>query len=135
MTTAPAPRGGLDVLIVDDSRVDGELLPLLLLDRGIQAGFRHAWHAASMREALLQRAPDLILSDVNMPGFGGVQAHGLHRELAPDARFCFLSDSLDGLPDLPQADGLLRKDAISALVANIDDWFGERARTTASLAD
>lgn len=123
-----SPSALLDVLIVDDSSVDAELLPLLLQDRGIAALFRHAADAAAMRKALMQATPDLILSDVNMPGFGGERAYALRCELAPQALFCFVTDSLDGLPPLPDADGLLRKDAIDRLVARIDAWFGTRAR-------
>lgn len=126
--TAASQSTLLDVLIVDDSGVDAELLPLLLHDRGIHARYRHVADAAAMRSALLQATPDLILSDVNMPGFGGEQAHALSREMAPGVRFCFLSDSLDDLPPLPDADGLLRKDAIDGLVARIVTWFGLRAR-------
>ena len=123
MTKAATPAL-LDVLIVDDSAIDAELLPLLLHDRGVAARFRHAHDAVSMRTALQSASPHLILSDVNMPGFGGAQAFALRCELAPQARFCFVSDDTASAIGLPKADGLVRKDAIDHLVTRIADWFG-----------
>ena len=44
--------------------------------------------------------------------------------VAPQARFCFVSDDTASAIGLPKADGLLRKDAIDHLVTRIADWFG-----------
>ena len=119
----------LRILIIDDSAVDAKLLPLLLRDRGVEACFTHASNEVSVRAALSDGTmPDLILSDVNMPGFGGDRAFALRCELAPHVRFCFLSDSIDTSPALPAADAVLRKDQIDALIAQLHAWFGERAR-------
>jgi diguanylate cyclase (GGDEF)-like protein/PAS domain S-box-containing protein len=48
----------------------------------------------SFEQALREFAPDVILSDFSMPGFDGMAALALARELAPDTPFIFVSGTI-----------------------------------------
>lgn len=113
----------LRIVIVDDSATDAELLQLLLHDRGVRAQFAHAKNAEQLRALLQDGTPDVVVSDIHMPGFGGHQAHALVAQWQPHARFCFMSDAADHAEDLPPSDALLRKDQIDELGALLDAWF------------
>lgn len=118
----------LQVLIVDDSTVDAELLQLLLQDSGVRAHYRHCKNDEQMRAALRTHKPDVVLSDLNMPGFGGLQAYAIACELAPGVPFCLMSDAPDASVTPAQVDALLRKDEIGRLVGLLEGWFGARVR-------
>lgn len=121
--TSSAARAELRLLIVDDSATDAELLQLLLHDRGMPVQCAHAKNAEQLRALLEAGEPDVVISDINMPGFGGAQAHALVRQLRPRARFCFMSDAPDYANDLPDNDGVLRKDQIDELIALLEHWL------------
>jgi len=84
----------LKVLLVEDSPEDAELV-LLELRRG---GFRveHARVAAAepMADALAGRAWDLVLSDYQMPGFGGMAALRLLQASGLDLPFILVSGAI-----------------------------------------
>ena len=63
-----------------------------------RAGHRIAHHIVDSEQAyvsaLREFAPDVILSDFSMPGFDGMAALGLARELSPETPFIFVSGTL-----------------------------------------
>jgi CheY-like chemotaxis protein len=67
--------GPLRILLVEDSPEDAELIADQLLDSGLQASFECVDNEACMYRALSERMPDIVLSDLSMPGFSGYQAH------------------------------------------------------------
>ena len=74
------------VLVVDDHRLFAEALGLLLVHH---PGFELMGSAADAREALelcLERAPDVVLMDIDLPGMDGIEATARIREQCPDAR-------------------------------------------------
>src|SRR3546814_19958239 len=69
----------------------------------------------SLLAALDCPAPQLVLSDVNMPGFDGPHALAIVRERAPAARFVFLTGPIAEDATLPEADGVLLKHELHEL--------------------
>src|SRR3546814_5980356 len=74
-----------------------------------------AYSEASLLSALDGPAPQLVLSDVNMPGFDGPHALAIVRERAPAARFVFLTGAIAEDATLPEADGVLLKHELHEL--------------------
>lgn len=70
----------LKILLVEDSPEDAELLSDQLLDAGIDAAFERVDSERSLRSALDAFQPDIVLSDLSMPGFSGHQALRLVRQ-------------------------------------------------------
>lgn len=70
----------LKILLVEDSPEDAELLSDQLLDAGIDAAFERVDSERSLRSALDEFQPDIVLSDLSMPGFSGHQALRLVRQ-------------------------------------------------------
>ena len=99
---AEARDGALRVLIVDDSRDDAELTELALRDAGMAIDVRLVHGEAGLREALEAFAPQIVLSDVNLPGFSGAEALQITRALRPGVPVVFLTGyaELQGL-ELP----------------------------------
>ncbi|MGO3127045.1 MAG: response regulator [Luteimonas sp.] len=107
----------LRVLIVDDSRDDAELTELALRDAGIAVEVRRACGEADLTGLLRDFHPQLVLSDVNLPGFSGVEAMRLTRALLPGVPVVFLTGSSIGAPgeELPVGDALVFKDELELL--------------------
>ncbi|NYZ61550.1 response regulator [Luteimonas deserti] len=112
-----ADGGRLRVLILDDSRDDAELTELALVDAGVAAEIRVVHGQAGLAEALTAFAPQIVLSDVNLPGFSGAEALEMTRALRPGVPVVFLTGSALGLPGetLPVGDGLVYKDTLGEL--------------------
>ncbi|PPU77788.1 MULTISPECIES: ATP-binding response regulator [Xanthomonas] len=70
----------LKILLVEDSPEDAELLSDQLLDAGIDAVFERVDSEPSLCGALEAFQPDIVLSDLSMPGFSGHQALRLVRQ-------------------------------------------------------
>ena len=107
------------ILLVDDSDDDAELVGIELAHGGIDADLRCVDSEVTLMDALATFAPQLVLSDMRMPGFSGLRAIELVREHAPAAWFVFLSG--DGGEDvdasLPAPDARLSKDHLDRLPA------------------
>lgn len=109
------------ILMVDDCADDAELARLALVEAGIDADCRCVEGELALVQALASFAPQLVLSDRSLPGFSGQRALQLVRELAPLARFVFVS----GTPEdpeamrlaVPAADAWLCKDDLAPLPA------------------
>src|SRR3546814_14437815 len=82
---------------------------------GIDAECVRVDSEASLLSALDGPAPQLVLSDVNMPGFDGPRALAIVRERAPAARFVFLTGAIADDATLPEADGVLLKHELHEL--------------------
>lgn len=106
----------LRVLIVDDSRDDAELTEFALRDGGLDVECRSLWREDALVAALDDFAPQLVLCDLNLPGWSGAEAMAVVRSHAPAARFIFVTGALPFDGNLPDADVVL-KDDVARLVA------------------
>ena len=67
------------VLLVEDSRDDAELIEISLREAGLEVECLQAWSITAVQEALREFAPQLVLSDLNLPGFSAEEALALGR--------------------------------------------------------
>src|SRR4051812_50166872 len=81
----------VNVLFVEDSPDDVELSLRSLRADGIAPQWRRVDSADDLRRALSGPTPDAILSDFSMPGFDGLDAFRISRELKTQIPFIFLS--------------------------------------------
>ena len=81
------------ILIVDDSTEDAELARWCMSKAGMQFTSSLVWSEQEM-VAQLARAPDLIISDFEIPGFDGWGALRIAKTLAPAVPFIFHSGTI-----------------------------------------
>jgi PAS domain S-box-containing protein len=81
----------LRVLVVEDSENDFILLRLELERAGYQAHCLRVETTEAMREALLRQPWDVVIADYVMPGFNGLHALALVKELGLDLPFIVVS--------------------------------------------
>src|SRR5687768_16086336 len=100
---AEQPRAGemsvsatptIRVLLTEDVASDAELEVRELKRAGLRFQHRIADTEGSFTSALQEFAPDVILSDFSMPGFDGMAALAIAREVAPDTPFIFVSGTI-----------------------------------------
>ncbi len=88
------PWGALRILLVEDSPEDAELMSEQMLDAGLEARFERVESEAELRQALAAFQPDIVLSDLSMPGFSGDDALRIVRETSPEIPFIFVSGTM-----------------------------------------
>ncbi|KGQ20276.1 Diguanylate cyclase [Lysobacter dokdonensis DS-58] len=84
----------LEVLMVEDSPADAELILRAMRDLGIPIRHRRVTSEHAMRMALAETRPDIILSDFSMPGFSGQEALQIAREVVAETPFIFVSGTI-----------------------------------------
>jgi len=82
------------VLFIEDSQQDVELTLNALSRSGIRTNWRRAHNAITLREALAEFEPDILISDYTLPGFGGMEALEIARELRPNVPLIFVSGTI-----------------------------------------
>ncbi|MBL8472805.1 MAG: EAL domain-containing protein [Rhodocyclaceae bacterium] len=142
----PNPAGpaaaSLRILLVEDVECDAELARLELERRNIAADWLRVWTEADFLAALAQFRPDVILSDLAMPGLDGWRVLELARSEAPDLPFIFLSGTLNEADAIEALKGgavdyifKSRPDRLApALVRAVAEAEGRRARRAAERA-
>lgn len=115
-------RDPITVLIVDDERTFGEALELALAHEDDLAIVEVATDGAHAVDATAERAPDVVIMDVSMPGMSGIEATRRIKEARPETQVVILSGHDDEhlLARAIQAGalGVLRK---TEAVANVAD--------------
>jgi signal transduction histidine kinase/DNA-binding response OmpR family regulator len=84
----------IEILLLEDDDRDAELLSARLELDGVHASIIRAYDRASFLDALRNGAPDVILSDYNLPGYDGGAALEHARETAPGVPFLFVSGAM-----------------------------------------
>src|SRR4051812_32093608 len=82
---------GTKILMVEDSAQDAEILLHHLRREGLAFHHLRVETERELRAALRDFAPSVVLSDFAMPGFDGMSALAVCRELAPETPFIFVS--------------------------------------------
>ena len=82
------------VLFVEDSPEDAELLQMQLEEAGLVADYLRVDDEKGLRHALADFDPDIVLSDLSMPGFSGHEALRIVRGQAPGLPFIFVSGTI-----------------------------------------
>jgi two-component system, cell cycle sensor histidine kinase and response regulator CckA len=100
----------LRALLIEDSKTDAELLLIALRRSGYEVTHERVQTGPTLRKALLQTW-DVLLSDYAMPGFDGLDALRISKELAPDVPFIIISGTLG------------EEAAVAALQSGADDFL------------
>jgi len=88
---AGSTRKVLRALIADDSENDVLLLLRLLRKAGYEPVYERVWNAPAMKAALQRQTWDIVISDYEMPNFGGFEALQLLKESGHDLPFILVS--------------------------------------------
>jgi two-component system cell cycle sensor histidine kinase/response regulator CckA len=91
VSEAPAANKHLRALIADDSENDAILLLRVLHKAGYQVESERVSNAPAMRAALAKQAWDVVISDYEMPNFGGFEALQVLKESGHDLPFILVS--------------------------------------------
>ena len=96
----------LRALIADDSENDVLLLLRVLRKAGYQPVYERVCTAPAMKAALERQAWDIVISDYEMPSFGGFEALQLLKESGHDLPFILVSAVVSSRPS---RDGAARR--------------------------
>lgn len=83
-----------NLLVIEDSRFDLELIVMTLKQGGLKFDLQHASNKDDFLTQLSQRVPDLILSDYQLPGFSGEAAFFETKNLGLDLPFILVTGAL-----------------------------------------
>jgi signal transduction histidine kinase len=88
---SPATRTPLRVLIADDSENDALIVLHALRKAGYEPRYERVWTPPGFQAALRKQAWELVISDYEMPGFGGFEALELLKQSGQDVPFILVS--------------------------------------------
>ena len=94
MTVYKSTNALLDILILEDSLPDKELIIEQLTDAGYELNVTHSDNEQTFIEALSKRRYDIIVSDFKLPGFDAFGALEICRERCPEVPFICVSGSI-----------------------------------------
>ncbi|MCI0457493.1 MAG: response regulator [Gemmataceae bacterium] len=84
----------LHILLLEDNRLDAELIQETLRASGIEADFTRASTRDEFLHGLETGCPNLILSDYSLPAFDGISALALAHRRCPGVPFLFVSGAI-----------------------------------------
>ena len=84
----------LRLLLLEDNPSDADLIVATLTEEGIHCAPRRVESRDNFLAALKEGQIDMILADYSLPGFDGISALELARNLRPDIPFIFVSATL-----------------------------------------
>jgi CheY-like chemotaxis protein len=85
------PQATLRLLLLEDSADDADLLAIELAGAGLEAELRRVATRGAYAAALAGFAPDIVVSDYDLPGFSGGEALLMARAHDPALPFVVLS--------------------------------------------
>jgi PAS domain S-box-containing protein len=84
----------LNVLHLEDDRLDAELIRDTLCAQGLLAEIIHVQTEDEFRSTIQNKDIELVLADYSLPGFDGLTALDITREICPDLPFIFVSGTM-----------------------------------------
>jgi PAS domain S-box-containing protein len=84
----------LRIVFLDDSLADQELIAQRLARDEVTCAFHYVKSEMEFKLALAQEEPDLILSDVTVPGYDGMEALADASKLRPEVPFLLISGTM-----------------------------------------
>jgi diguanylate cyclase (GGDEF)-like protein/PAS domain S-box-containing protein len=82
------------LVLVEDMPMEAEIAIRQLESGGFSCNWKRVDSEAVLRRTLEEIKPDLILSDFTLPGFDGLSALEIAREVVPETPFIFLSGTI-----------------------------------------
>ena len=127
----PADPALLDVVVVDDEAPSRDLLMVRLR----AAGYRPRAFATAFAALLdiSERVPDILISDVNMPGMDGLALARQVRANGWSARPYIIITSASGERDVPAAAMTAGADAFVPKSASVAGFEAELRRATTAI--
>ncbi len=110
---AVTPRP-LRVLIAEDSENDALIIQHALRKGGYAPQSERVWTAPAMQAALQKQTWDVVISDYEMPGFGGFEALAVLKTCGQDVPFILVSAVVS------------EETAVAAMKAGADDYIMKR---------
>lgn len=101
----------LKVLIVEDSEDDALMLLRHLKRNDYEVDYQRVQDAEAMRKAIGENDWEIVLSDYSMPGFDGLIAISILKEMQIDIPFIMISGTIG------------EETAVKAMIAGADDYF------------
>ena len=83
--------GNIKILIVEHDEADIEFIQRELKKCRINFSSKIVDNATDFEDALINFAPDIILSDYNLPRFSGLTAFAIKERISPDIPFIIVS--------------------------------------------
>jgi PAS domain S-box-containing protein len=90
----PAMQNGLNILHLEDDRLDADLIRDTLTSQGVVANIVAVETEREFRASLLNGNIGLVLSDYALPGFDGMSALQIVREINAELPFIFVSGTI-----------------------------------------
>src|SRR5438445_411116 len=87
-------RTPVQLLFVEDSEMDAELSVRALEQGGFDVSWERVQAESDLKQALQSSNPQAVLSDFSMPGFDGIEALRVGREMSPGVPFIFVSGTI-----------------------------------------
>jgi len=87
-------KQSLNILHIEDSKEDSELINRLLLSNGFQCQITRVETRPQVFDALEKQSFDLILADCKLPDFSGLRALEIAHALKPETPFVFVSGTI-----------------------------------------
>jgi len=84
----------LRILHLEDNPMDAELVSAALVDEGLACDIIRAATRAAFTGACGTGTYDIILSDYSLPGFDGIAALAIARDVQPEVPFVFVSGTM-----------------------------------------
>src|ERR1041384_1735 len=84
----------VNLVLVEDMATEAEIAIRQLEAGGFSCRWNRVDSESALRRHLAEGRPDLVLSDFTLPGFDGISALEIVRELTPDIPFIFLSGTI-----------------------------------------
>ncbi len=94
METARAEHA-LSLLVVDDDKMARDVLSVMITRKFPDSSIYFAEDGRSGVRVFMEHCPDIVITDISMPGMDGIQMAGEIRALKDDAKFIVLTGYTD----------------------------------------